>query len=67
MFQKKQKKRRIFATFFFDPPFFSAGNRQTSKKITSAIPNDQNVDQKNFGDIGTKIDEKNPQFGTPPL
>jgi hypothetical protein len=25
----------------------------------------QNIYQNNFGDIGEKIDEKNPQFGNP--
>ena len=29
------------------------------------MPNAQNIYQKSFGDIGTKIDEKNLQFGTP--
>ena len=46
--KKKHKKTQIFATFFFDPTFFSAGNRQTANKITSTIPNDRNVDQKQF-------------------
>ena len=40
IFQNKHKKRRIFATFFFDPTLFSVRNRQTANKITSAIPND---------------------------
>ena len=31
------------------------------------MSNAQNIYQKTFGDIGTKIDEKNPQFGTPPI
>ena len=48
IFQKKHKKTQIFATIFFDPTLFSAGNRKTAKKITSAIPNDQIVDQKIF-------------------
>ena len=61
IFQKKHKKTRIFATFFFDPTLFSAGNRQTAKKITSAIPNDQNVDQKNFHDILIRIGAGNPK------
>ena len=43
IFQKKHKKRQVFPTFFFDPTLFSSGNRQTAEKITSAIPNDQNV------------------------
>ena len=29
------------------------------------MSNAQNIYQNNFGDIGTKIDEKNQQFGTP--
>jgi hypothetical protein len=29
------------------------------------MSNAQNIYQKHFGDIGTKIDEKNPQFGPP--
>ena len=65
VFQKKHTKMRIFATFFFDPTLFLARNRQTAKKITWVIPNDQNIYQNNFGDIGTNIDEKNPQFGPP--
>ena len=51
IFQKKHTKTKIFATFFFDPTLFSAENRQTAKKITLAIPNDQNVSQKIFHDI----------------
>ena len=31
------------------------------------MANAQNIHQKHFGDIGTNIDEKNPQFGTPPI
>ena len=57
-FKKNTQKGEFSLLFFFDPTLFSAGNRQTAKKITSAIPNDQNVDQKNFGDIGTNIDGK---------
>ena len=30
------------------------------------MSNTQNTYQNNFGDIGTKIDETNIQFGTPP-
>ena len=33
--------------------------------VALRIANDENVDQKYFGDIGTKIDEKNLQFRTP--
>ena len=40
IFQKTHKKREFFASFFFDPTLFSAENKQTTKKITSAIPND---------------------------
>ena len=29
------------------------------------MSNAQNTYQKTFGDIGTKIDEQNPQFGIP--
>ena len=32
IFQKKHTQTQIFATFFFDPTLFSAGNRQTAKK-----------------------------------
>ena len=32
IFQKKHKQTQIFATFFFDPTLFSAGNRQTASK-----------------------------------
>ena len=31
-FKKKHTKTQIFATFFFNPTLFSAGNRQTAKK-----------------------------------
>ena len=67
VFQKKHKKRQIFPTFFFDPTLFSAGNRQTAEKITSAIPNDQNVGQKNFHDILIRIGGRNPKCYTPPF
>ena len=60
-FKKKHTKTQIFATFFFDPTLFSAENRQTAKKITLAIPNDQNVGQKIFHDILSRIGAGNPK------
>ena len=37
-FLKKLEKNTIFCWFFFDPPIFSAENRQTTKKILPDIP-----------------------------
>ena len=64
-FKKNTKKKANFRYFFFDPTLFSSGNRQTYEKITSAIPNDQNVGQKHFHDILIKIDGGNPKGYTP--
>ena len=65
IFQKKTHKNANFCYFFFDPTLFSAGNSQTAKKITWVIPNDQNIYQKNFDDIGTNIDETKSKIWTP--
>ena len=67
IFQKKHKKTQIFATFFFYPTLFLAGNRQTAKKITSTIQNDQNVGQKNVHDILIGIGSINLSKCYPPI
>jgi hypothetical protein len=63
---KTHTKTRIFATLFFDPTIFLAGNRQTAKTITSAIPNNQNIGQKHFHHILIRISGENPKCYTPP-
>jgi hypothetical protein len=44
-----------------------AGKWPIAQKLWPGMSNAQNIHQKHFGDIGTKIDEKNPQFGTAPI
>ena len=65
IFQKKTHKNANLCYFLFlTPPFFRPETDKLPKK--SHRPSQMtNVDQKHFGDIGTKIDGKNPQFGTP--
>jgi hypothetical protein len=38
-----------------------------NQKMWLGMPNAQNIYQKHFSEIGTKIDGKNPQFGISPL
>ena len=61
-FFKKKTKKGEFPLLVFYPTLFSAGNKQTAEKITSAIPNDQNVGQKHFHDILIRIDDGNSKY-----
>jgi hypothetical protein len=58
--KKKNTKKTNFRCFF--DTLFPARNRQTVKKITSVIPNDQNVGQKHFHGILIRIGGENSKY-----
>jgi hypothetical protein len=59
-FKKNTQKCEFSLLFFWPHPFF--GRKQTNcQKITSGIPNDQHVGQKQFHDILIGIGGGNPK------
>jgi hypothetical protein len=52
---KTHKKREFLLLFVLTPTLFSVKNWPITKKITSAIPNDQNVGQTIFHHILIRI------------
>jgi hypothetical protein len=65
-FKKNTKKGEFSLLFFLTPLFFWPETDKLPKKSHRPSQMTKMLTKKNFGDIGTKIDGKNPQFGTPP-
>jgi hypothetical protein len=60
---KKISKKCVFLGFFVFEISISRPECGRLPKNCGRVSNAQNIYQNNFGDIGTNIDEKNPQFG----
>ena len=59
------QKMRIFRVFFCLKFEYLGRKVADSPKMLPGMSSAQNIYRKKFGDIGTRIDEKNPQFDPP--